>query len=323
MRPKQGRSWAPIRIGFRDFSVGFNIEKLRIFDVLRRHFPIELSDRPDYLIYSDYGATHLETSCVKIHFSGENIRPNYRLADFALGFDYSNDERHLRYPLYVEYRDQTYNEGYLERPLDEADVDRIMARKSKFCCFVVSNGKCGFRNSFFEMLNRRRRVDSGGAFMNNIGGRVENKIEFMKDYKFIIAFENVAYPGYTTEKVLQPFYSRTVPIYWGNPKVSDEFDPSSFVWVKDERDAESAIERVLALSEDEGAYRDILKRTPFYERRRNLYYSEDRLVVFFDRVFSKQRTDVSDLARQSARRHAQMTLLGMRVMNRLMRSVGL
>ncbi len=311
------RERRPIKIGLSDFWPGFKEESFRILHILKAHFPVTISETPEYLIYSDWGTHHTKQNCVKIHFSGENTRPNHELSDFFIGFDYSDSEEYLRYPLYVEYRDQSYNENLLEKPINTADIDSIMSKKGKFCCFIVSNGKSKFRNEFFQRLNSRCKVDSGGGFLNNMGKRVENKIEFMKDYRFAIAFENVAHGGYTTEKILQPYYSRTIPIYWGNPKVDDEFDPSSFIWIKGPDDVDSGIERILALDSDPQALREMIARSPFYGRRRNLYYSEDRVAAFFERVFSKTETRVTAAARQSARLQASARQIGKRIWNRV------
>ena len=70
---------------------------------------------------------------------------------------------------------------------------------------------------FFVKLSKYKQVDSGGRTLNNIGGPVEDKMEFIKDYRFVISFENAEYPGYTTEKIIQPMFVDSIPIYWGNP----------------------------------------------------------------------------------------------------------
>ena len=70
---------------------------------------------------------------------------------------------------------------------------------------VVSNPRCQERNRFFHMLSRYKPVHSGGWHLNNIGGPVprringkSGKVEFARNFKFVIAFESTPYPGYTT-----------------------------------------------------------------------------------------------------------------------------
>ncbi|WP_416171499.1 glycosyltransferase family 10 domain-containing protein [Algoriphagus boritolerans] len=78
----------------------------------------------------------------------------------------------------------------------------------KFCCFLASNERAKERIEFFKKLSQYKQVDSGGIVHNNLGFRVSDKMKFIKDYKFIVAFENSSYPGYITEKIWHPFFCR-------------------------------------------------------------------------------------------------------------------
>jgi hypothetical protein len=293
-----------ISIGFSDFWPGFDYRKSNLFSIIQKHFDISVSENPRYLFFSDYGSEHLNYGAVKIRFHGESRRPDFGVADYILGFDYVASERYLRYPLYLEYRDNIYGPELIERRKSEAEIGQISAQKSKFCCFIVSNGKCDFRNEFFIRLNRIRGVDSAGGYMNNLGRRAENKIEFMRPYKFVIAFENSSYPGYTTEKILQPNYSDSVPIYWGSPNVDEEFNPKSFVWVRRREDIEKVVKHLVDADDNPECYKSYLRESLFYENTRNHYFSEARVVAFFSRVFSEDVTHIT--ARQRHHRRVQV-----------------
>lgn len=73
----------------------------------------------------------------------------------------------------------------------------------------------------FEALKKYKKVNSGGRYLNNIGRAVVDKIQFESRHKFSICFENSSYPGYTTEKIIEAFAAKTIPIYWGNPCVGN------------------------------------------------------------------------------------------------------
>src|SRR5438309_10477229 len=77
------------------------------------------------------------------------------------------------------------------------------------------------------------------------------KIEFLKRYKFNIAFENASLPGYTTEKIVEPMAARCLPIYWGNPLIHREFNPKSFLNYVDFRDEAALIERIIELDQND------------------------------------------------------------------------
>ena len=70
------------------------------------------------------------------------------------------------------------------------------------------------RDNFFEALCAYKNVDFRGKWKNNIGTSVNDKIEWLKSYKFNICFENSSYPGYLTEKLFDAFMGGCVPIYW-------------------------------------------------------------------------------------------------------------
>ena len=45
--------------------------------------------------------------------------------------------------------------------------------------------------------------------------------------------------------------SETIPIYWGNPHIDKEFNPNSFIWIRDKRDVDDAIEKVIMLDQND------------------------------------------------------------------------
>ena len=55
------------------------------------------------------------------------------------------------------------------------------------------------------------------------------KIKIMSNYKFAICFENVSYPGYVTEKIIDCFVAGVIPIYLGAPDVQDLIPKGAFI----------------------------------------------------------------------------------------------
>ncbi len=73
------------------------------------------------------------------------------------------------------------------------------------------------------------------------------KIDFLRDYKFNICYENRALPGYTTEKIFEPMVARCLPMYWGNPLIAEEFNPRSFLNRSEFSSDEALIEKIIEL----------------------------------------------------------------------------
>lgn len=58
---------------------------------------------------------------------------------------------------------------------------------------------------------------------------VESKAEALSDYRFSIIIENCLCAGYFTEKLIDAFATKTIPIYWGDPNISSLFNPKGII----------------------------------------------------------------------------------------------
>ena len=74
-----------------------------------------------------------------------------------------------------------------------------------------------------------------------------DKLAFQRQYRFSIAYENSRDPGYVTEKIVDAFAAGTVPIYWGDPLIKQEFNPDSFVCADDYPDNAALIDAIEAI----------------------------------------------------------------------------
>ncbi|WP_395002542.1 glycosyltransferase family 10 domain-containing protein [uncultured Helicobacter sp.] len=192
---------------------------------LSRKYDVRYSKNPDFLIYGTFGYEHLQYDCVRIFFTGENLRTNWNVADYGIDFDYMDfGDRHLRLP-YAFILDKHLKD------VCEASRTRILspmiAEREKFCAFMATNGggeHTKVRDRFFELLGAYKRVDSGGQWNNNIGGAIgdryndfqSTKRKWLQQYRFHICFENSSYPGYLTEKLFDAYAAGCIPIYWGD-----------------------------------------------------------------------------------------------------------
>lgn len=61
-------------------------------------------------------------------------------------------------------------------------------------------------------------------------GPIDNKINYLKQYKFCIAYENAKnIPGYITEKIFNAFQAGTVPIYLGASNINDYIPKTCYI----------------------------------------------------------------------------------------------
>lgn len=243
-----------IRVKFVDQCVDQRDEANYFYQYLAKRYDVELvKDDPEYLFCSVFGRKHLKYDCVKIFFSGENMSPDFNWYDYAMGpDDIDFGDRYLHVPLYGFSKAFRSPSLAAERRL-EMEAAKLLDRG--FCSFVVSNANADpIRDMFFERLSKYKKVASGGRHLNNVGGPVADKLDFCSKYKFNIAFENSAYPGYTTEKIVEPLSVASVPIYWGNPDIEKDFSPDCMVRVEGKDGVERAIEEIIRLDNDDEAY---------------------------------------------------------------------
>ncbi len=238
----------PLKINFCDFWDDLDKQHNLFTELLYPYYEIELSDNPDVLFYSCYSFDHLKYKCHKIFYTGENVRPDFNECDFSLSFDWNDyGGKNLRLPLF------SWSPS-LAKICNRPPSQLARHTKTKFCCMVVSNSNGKERNEFFEKLSAYKKVDSGGKFLNNIGHLVQDKVLFIKDYKFVLSFENSCYHGYTTEKIFQPMLVNSIPVYWGNPAIGRDFNTRSFINVHDYNSFDEAIEEIIKIDTNDELY---------------------------------------------------------------------
>ena len=124
--------------------------------------------------------------------------------------------------------------------------------------------------------------------MNNLGYLVKDKLPFIEDYKFTIAFENSSYPGYTTEKILHPMLMNSIAVYWGNPLVGKDFNTKSFVNVHDYKSIDDAIDRIIEIDKNETLYRQYLAEPYLKHNEIPLSLTEDKILDRFELIFNSK-----------------------------------
>jgi len=273
-----------IKIYFEDFWPGFNRTDNFITDILKNYYKITIeSKNPDYLFFSVFGFKHLKyKECILIFYSEENIWADFNFCDYAISSQLIEiEDRHIRYP--------NYNRCGFEYLNEKKIIDEQKLLDRKFCNFVYSNNSVAdpLRERFFHELSKYKKVDSGGRFLNNIGKPVANKLDFIKDYKFTIAFENSSVPGYTTEKLVEPMIVNSLPIYWGNPNVELDFNKNSFIYVNEFPSIEKAIEEVIRLDNDDNAYIKKISETWFSEN--NYSSNREKLALFLTKIINQDK----------------------------------
>jgi len=314
-----------LRVGFCDMWVDFD-PTYNFFTLMLASAGAKLSppiqviggaagENDTIVIFGPFGKTWktLPVELPKIHFTGENTGPKTgRGVQLNLGFKHvdSAKDNYLRFPLWLLYIDwfgADLNRILNPKPIPLERCIRVdeneLARKTKFCAFVVSNPKNSLRNKAFQWLSKYKQVDSAGTVFNNMGGEIFagsggaggelKKLEYLKDYKFCLAYENRASHGYTTEKYLHAKAAGCIPIYWGDPAFELDFNIDGCIDARGFKSPGELIEAVRCIDENDAEW---LKRyvVPALDSDR-VAWSQRTIAECARRLFSIAGFDASAL----------------------------
>jgi hypothetical protein len=224
----------------------------------------------------------------KINFIGEPALPHSDKYDLVLT-SINNIKNIVDLPLSVAYIHCNNFLPYLcNRP-------KIISVPTKFSTFIVSNPKCEMRNNLFKLINNYKKVDSMGGFLNNVGYQVREPywspqyFNMLSNYKFMICCENTKMETYTTEKIVNPYLGRTIPIYWGSHNIKNIFNPDSMLFLEDETEESinKLVEKIIELDNDDEKYLEFINTPIFTEDNINFWnknYTLDSLAKKFDDI---------------------------------------
>lgn len=204
----------------------------------------------------------------------ENQRPDYRKYAYSISSDFdSYGGRNVRVPVWYGQlqwpdlpevaapADQKIWTGFEPLiPPETLMTPRQVSstgRRERFCCFVAANRE-PHRMLTLEALSRIAEVDlygplSGKPFRGS-------KYELLKNYRFNLCFENSAFPGYYTEKLVQAWSGGCVPLYYSDPWYSADFNPKAVINRIDAPSLDEFVDRVAEINRSKDAFEELLQQ---------------------------------------------------------------
>lgn len=285
-------------------------------EFLKEKFKFEWDpDNPDYLITTEliynvqsereaYKRLHNKASIV-IFFTREAVTPDFNLCDYAIGFDSNlrNGDRFIQLPtvfdMYAAFTSVKKNDITTVE-----DARNQLSQKKGFCNFLYSNHMAHpNRDKLFHLLSSYKKVDSLGRHLNNTAikgtgykGHESDCILIKEPYKFSIASENASFPGYTSEKILTSLVAHTIPIYFGDPDVSDIINPACFIDCNKMRSIDEVIEAVARIDEDDELWCKMISAP--WQTPEQIARSEKRLDDYRNYILKIFSTPISEAKRK-------------------------
>lgn len=125
------------------------------------------------------------------------------------------------------------------------------------------------RLELIEYFGQRKSIDLFGTHWENISNlpaewrrRLQEIVRNLKptvckdkhavitNYKFAICFENMSFPGYVTEKIIDCFRAGVIPIYLGAPDIGDFIPKASFIDLREHTDLYELNKQLTGITED-------------------------------------------------------------------------
>jgi hypothetical protein len=301
-----------IRLFFTEMWGGFDFQNNPFINILSNRHNVTIDSSNPNLVIS-LGKKKYLNALTLYYNAGEPYYPSLSpdIADHFIGSFFFDYENYTRFPSYFMYISHFIQNGIIEGFDFFQKTDREIPKKEKFCCFV-GKSMVGKRGRFIEKLNSYKRVETNSPPYNDFQLEFDNssfnssipKINFIQKYKFNIAFENnfrghhpafpgsriengelVSMAGLTNEKIVEPFVAGTLPIYWGNEKISEEFNSKTFLNLHDFQNDEELIEKIIELDSNENLYTSYFKQ----KIASNNNFSMEYLSDLFDNIIYKYK----------------------------------
>ena len=263
-----------IKVKFVGFWKGFDpkTDTSVLVSTIRKHYIIEESDNPDYIICSVFKINDIgyydycRYPQIRILYSGENYTPDFNFIDYAISpYPIEFQDRHFRFPVFCDDRDgrfdalKTKSRNYTKDILDSKPLfaNLITGHESEY----------NLRGDFFKKLSEYKRVESYGTYLNNQPDSevvtLYTKPIKQRRCKFTLCFESTKHEGFITEKITDAFFADTIPIYYGSSDVTDFFNKKAFINVSDYASFDEAIQKIIELDNDDDKYLEMLRQPIF------------------------------------------------------------
>lgn len=182
--------------------------------------------------------------------------------DLSLGFDYVDHVKYCRLPFWVIRHfkpTDTYND-IVER-INGWNCQQDRQFRDKSCAMICRSDYFGDRAVFADMMESVIAMNYPGKFRHNdddlFGEKFkDNKLSYLRQFKFNLCPENSNFKGYVTEKIFDAISSGCIPVYWGsdNDPESGIFNKNSIIFLSLDGDNTEALAKIKHLNEDKEAY---------------------------------------------------------------------
>lgn len=216
-----------------------------------------------------YTAEDVEHKFTKLNLYYGDYRLKY--VDFAMGFGEHDGEKYLRFPYWIV---TTFNPCSTEDDIIRRIKEINSSKYDKFdeCVLINKHDKKGTRNMIYRDIKQVLNVKLAGAWKNNtdeLWTKYNNdKMLYLKRFKFNICPENDNTQYYVTEKLFDAFVCGCIPLYYGsfnNPEPGLINRDSVIFWNADGNNDKN-IKLIVELNKNVNLYNEFVKQVKLTDK---------------------------------------------------------
>lgn len=278
---------------------------LNLFPSKKCNFIKDPEKDPDYLVFSTNGTNNLKyTKSYKILIKTKINNIEESKADLII--DTINDTKHLPNKtnmIYIPYYVISFYERFKNGPNNlikpkSYDAKKILKKKTKFCAFLYHNCDIKYRNKFYFLLDKYKKVDALGTclskqkkekidrfyFKDKDESYLDKAVNKYKPYKFVICFESAKQNGYISEKIVNGMLGNCIPIYYGADDISEHFNEKCFINTNKFKEFEECIEFIKKIDNDDKLYIEMLQQSWLHNNKLTPWFSMNLFVDTMKKV---------------------------------------
>lgn len=222
----------------------------------------------------------------------ENVWVKEPSLSLTLGFDYAEHPKYMRFPYWIEHMfGPTATKEDIERFVNDHNISDPTKRQ-KDCAFICKKDYFGDRAQMADLVAQIMPMSYPSDFRHNdddMRGKYEDdKIAYLRQFRFNLCPENSNNRGYVTEKIFEAIKAGCVPIYWGNEGYPEPgiLNPKAIVYLDKDKPKEG-LALLKKLYEDPKAY------AAFAAQPRFLPGAAEKIYGYYERMEEKLKEILS------------------------------
>ena len=241
--------------------------------------------------YSVPTVLHFHRAPIKLFYTQENTHVQEsswqkfeRIYDrepslsLILGFDYADHPNYMRFPYWLEAIFSEHATPDLIQQFIKAHNHIDSIEREKQCAFICKKDYFGDRAMLADMVAQIMPISYPSDFRHNdddLRGKYgDDKIAYLRQFRFNLCPENSNNRGYVTEKIFEAIAAGCIPIYWGNEGYPepDILNPKAIVYLDKDKPTEG-LSLLKHLCEDSKAYAEFVAQPRFLPNADDVIYS--------------------------------------------------